>query len=410
MIHDTLDPLAALEAAARRQQAQERALKDLSHARARLVLGRDAQSVFLATLALRLRAEASWDIDTAATDGRRLLVNPDWFCALPPAERIGVVAHEVLHPAMQHHARRGQRDPRRWNVAADAAINPLLREAGYSLPASGLFPGEGPLRDLPPNLSAEEYYAMLDEDAETGAGGDGDSSGRSSDPGGCGQVLDAAADQAGQAAAESEWQVAVAQARQAAKERGKLPAGLARLVDEVLEPKVDWRSVLREFLSRSLAARDDYSWSVPNRRFVAQGIYLPSLRSESMGEVVLAVDTSGSIDQAMLAEFAAEAAGILECRPCQAHVVFCDAAVQRVDQWSPSDGPLTLSDAPGGGGTSHVPVWDWLRESGVDAACVVCLTDGYTDWGADPGMPVLWALTSEAAPPFGQAIRLEARR
>lgn len=392
---DTLDPFAALQEAARRQAAEAAALKHLSHARAKLVLGKDAQSVFLATLALRLKPEVSWDIDTAATDGRRLLVNPDWFGALSPAERIGVVAHEVLHPTMQHHTRRGVREARRWNIACDAAINPLLRDAGYTLPDDGVFPGEGSYHDLPPGRSAEEYYALLPEDQ-----GDGN------DPGGCGGVLDGGDDAAGLAAAEAEAAVAVAQAAQAARQRGQLPAGLARLVDEILQPRVDWRDVLREFLSRSLAARDDYSWSAPNRRYIAQGMYLPSLRSESLGEVVVAIDTSGSIDAQMLAGFSGELNGILECAPCRVHIVYCDCDVQRVDEWQPSDGPLTIIDAPGGGGTSHVPVWEWLRESGIDPACVVCLTDGMTDFGDDPGVPVLWALTESASPPFGRAVEI----
>ena len=106
-------------------------------------------------------------------------------------------------------------------------------------------------------------------------------------------------------------------------------------------------------------------------------------------------------------EFAGELNGILDCRPCSVSIVYCDAEVNKVVEWEPSDGPLTL-EACGGGGTSHRPVWEWLREQDSQPECVVCLTDGYTSWGDDPGLPVLWALTadSSAEPPFGQTVRI----
>jgi predicted metal-dependent peptidase len=281
------------------------------------------------------------------------------------------------------------------------------------LPPGALFAGQGPYADLPTGLSAEEYCAQLpgrkkhgggDGDGNDDADGDGGDGGN--DPGKCGGVEDAG-DQAAQQEAEAEWKVAVAQAATAAKQRGELPGGLARMVSDIVEPKVLWQDVLREFVSRSLTARDDYSWSAPNRRFIAQGVYLPSLRSESMGAIVVAIDTSGSIGEAELKEFAGELNGILDCRPCSVSIVYCDADVNKVVEWEPSDGPLALESC-GGGGTSHHPVWEWLRNQESQPERVVCLTDGYTCWGDDPGLPVLWALTadSRAEPPFGQTVRM----
>lgn len=402
MTATTLDPLAALEQAAQRQKTEEAARKAITAARVKLVLGKDATSAFFATLALRLRAEADWSCQTAATDGRRLIYGPEFVVSLPADQLLGLVAHEVMHCALAHMARRGARDPRRYNIAADLSLNPILRDAGFTLPPGGLFPGAGQYRDLPSGLSAEEYYALLPRDDDSGGQGE--------DPGGCGAVRDAG-DDADQQTQAADWQVAVAQAKAAAQQRGKLPASIARTVEQLLQPTVDWRDVLREFLSRALTARDDYSWSAPNRRYIAQGIYLPSLRSEALGEVVIAVDTSGSISADTLAAFAGELNGILECQPCRVSVVYCDAAVQRVQEWEPIDGPLTL-DAVGGGGTSHRPVWEWLRTSGADPAAVVCLTDGETDFGDEPGVPVLWALTpgSSARPPFGSVLRIGGAR
>src|SRR5262249_1081316 len=159
--------------------------------------------------------------------------------------------------------------------------------------------------DLPQGKSAEEYYALLGHSPEDGNDDQPSGDDASPDPGRCGSVRppgDGSLAACKQAAAEA--QVAVAQARQGAQQRGALPGGLARdggvgrgglarLGEEVPQPKVDWREVWREFVS--CQARNDSSWSPPNRRFIHAGLYLPGLRSEELGDMVLAVDTSGSI-------------------------------------------------------------------------------------------------------------------
>jgi predicted metal-dependent peptidase len=400
------DPFAALEQAAARQAQEEKAARALAAARCRLVLGKDARSAFFATLALRLVPQVDWEIDTLATDGRRLSYRPDFVTGLSPEELVGVVTHEVMHNALMHHARRQHREARRWNVACDLAVNPLLLDAGFALPASRLVSGEGQYRDLPPGKSAEEYYGLLPDDlpgvdeednteqTEQGQGGQ--------DPGGCGGVQPPGEGSPAEARqSQAEWEVAVAQAQQVAQQRGQLPAGLARLIEQILQPRVDWRDVLRDFLSRH--ARNDYSWSPPNRRYIHQDLYLPGLRSEELGDVVLAIDTSGSIGPGELARFAAEAEGILECFDCKLTILYHDSEVQRVQHWTSSDGPLILEPV-GGGGTSHCCVFDWIEEEGMQPACVVCLTDLYTEFpDLMPAVPVLWAVVgvNPSRPPFG---------
>jgi predicted metal-dependent peptidase len=192
-----------------------------------------------------------------ATDGRTLGYHPEWVGSLPLPELMGVVAHEVMHNALTHPARRNHRDPKRWNIACDLAVNPLLTEAGFSLPPSRLMPGEGEYRELPLGKSAEEFYGLLPGDPP-GPEGQDQPPGPMEDPGGCGAVRDPGeGSEADAREMAAEWQVAVAQAQQGAKQRGELLGGLARLVEEVLTPKVDWREVLREFVSRT--ARNDYS-------------------------------------------------------------------------------------------------------------------------------------------------------
>jgi predicted metal-dependent peptidase len=401
------DPLAALERAAARQAQEEKAARALAAARCRLVLGKDPKSCFLATLALRLVPRVDWDLETMATEGRHLCYSPAFVTGLSPDELVGVVAHEVLHNALAHHARRQHRDGQRWNVACDLAVNPLLLDSGFALPASRLVPGEGGYRDLPRGKSAEEYYGLLPDETpgDPTLNQDGESQGPGQDrqdPGGCGGVRDPGdGSHADAHQSQAEWEVAVAQAHQVARGRGELPGGLARLVEQVLQPRVDWRDVLREFVG--CHARNDYSWSPPNRRFVHQGLYLPGLRSEELGEVVLAVDTSGSIGQEDLSCFAAEAEGILEAFDCTLTILYHDAEVQKVQRWRSSDGPLTLEPV-GGGGTSHRCVFDWVEREGVQPSCVVCLTDLHTEFpDLAPATPVLWAVVggNPSPPPFG---------
>jgi predicted metal-dependent peptidase len=397
------DPFAVIEEAAGRQAAEERAGKALAAARVKLILGRDARSAFFATLVLRLAPEPAWDLDTLATDGRVLRYYPPFVTGLTPDELAGVLAHEVMHCALAHPARRQGRDPEKWNVACDLAVNPLLVAAGVVLPSSRLMPGEGQYSGLDPGKSADEYYALLPGPTA----GEGDGSGSIGDPGGCGQVIDPEdGDPAEARLVEADWQVAVAQAQTAAAGCGPLPAGLGRAVDEVLHPPADWRAVLREFVSSH--AKNDYSWTRPNRRFLAQGLYLPGLRSEELGDVVLAVDTSGSIGEKLLGIFAAEANAVLGSFDCTVNIVYHDSDVQKVQTWHSSDGPLVL-DPVGGGGTSHACVFDWLTRSGLDPACVVCLTDLETEFPTVlPNVPVLWAVPGPIScdPPFGRVVSL----
>ncbi len=397
------NPLAALEQAAQRQALEERAAQALSLARSKLILGRRPQDAFFATLALRLRSEPDWDCPTAATDGKRLLYNPSWFAGLPAEEAQGVIAHEVLHCALAHQSRRQGRDPTCWNIAADLSVNPILLGAGYTLPAGRLMPGEGQFADLPRGKSAEEYYVLLPAEDSNGESGQEPSG----DPGGCGTVQEPGdGSPAETRQSEAEWQVAATQARQVAAQRGTLPAGVDCLVEEILHPAVDWRDVLREFISRS--ARNDYTWSPPNRRFIHAGLYLPGLRSEELGDVVLAVDTSGSIGKELLDRFAAEAQGILDAYDCRLAIVYHDSEVQRVDTWQPSDGPLQLHPV-GGGGTDHRPVFEHIERAGWSPTCLVSLTDLESRFPAvAPAYPVLWAVVgTSGSPPFGTLIKIE---
>lgn len=428
-----LDPFRALEDAALRQQTEGRAERCMDVAKSHLILGkglRKTTTVFFGSLIWRLDLQVEWGLGTMATDGENIFYDPGFVVNLPPQHLMGVLAHEVLHNVLKHHTRREGRDPQQWNIACDLAINPLLTEAGFQLPSTALKPGYAPYDQFPSGESADFYYARIQQDQpppppppqqgdqqQEGQGegqgqgegeGEGEGEGQGNpDPGGCGAVRDPQdSSEATAKQSEANWSVAVAQAAQAAQSVGQLSAGLARLVQEVLAPKVDWKAVLREFVTRY--ARSDYSMSPPNRRFVWQGLYLPGMRSEELGELVVAIDTSGSVDDAMLQLFGSEVQGILDSYDCELTILYADCHVCHVDTWRSSDGPLKL-EHHGGGGTDHAPVFEWILKNKPDTTCVVCLTDLYTNFPADPGIPTLWTVVGGNAsePPFGQRVTVD---
>jgi len=377
-----------------------------ANARSALLVG----APFWGVLALRLAPIADPTIETMETDGVSIRYNPDFVAGLPRAILRTLIAHETMHCAALHHIRRDGRDPQRWNIACDHAINPLLAEAGFDLP-------EGALIDpVYAGMSAEDIYDRLPQDA--GGNGPGPN-GNGNDPGGMGGVNDpppggnepgqgtpsgslgqpSAADLTKQ---EENWIISAAQAAATAKAMGIGAGDAARAIAEQVAPKVDWREVLRRYLST--AAKSDYAWTPPNRRYIARGIYLPSLRSETLGPVVIAVDTSGSIDDATLAAFAAEIAAILEdAAPEAVHVVYCDDAVAATEDFEPGD--LVRLTPHGGGGTAFRPVFDWVAESDIRPVCAVYLTDLCgDDFGPEPDYPVLWVSTAGTEAPFGEVI------
>ncbi|MBA4189490.1 MAG: hypothetical protein C0467_15995 [Planctomycetaceae bacterium] len=400
------DPFAALERAAERQASEEKAMKAVVGARAKLVLTNKPAAAFFASLALRLDLSVDWTTPTMATDGRTLFVNPDWCNGLTVDERVGVICHEIMHLVLSHQCRRAGRDAERWNEAADLGVNQIVAQAGFVLPQSRLMPGEGKYAKFPKEKSAEEYYSMLgepqggepDEQGKDGGGG------KSSDPGGCGEVRDAK-DPADAREQQAKWEVAVAQAEQASKGRGDLPGGLARLVGQVLHPAADWKDILREFVSSQ--AKNDYSWSHPNRRHIAEGVYLPGMRNLELGEIIIAVDTSGSVGEKELAVFGSEVEAILGAFACSATILYHDCEITKVEEWNSADGPLVLNPV-GGGGTDHRPIFEYLERENRSPACVVALTDLETTFPAvAPDVAVLWAVTGgKTTAPFGRVVQV----
>ena len=260
--------------------------------------------------------------------------------------------------------------------------------------------------------SAEEIYSRLKHEQQEGnKAGDKDAQSGQDEPEQPGEVMDAPApDGSPQASpadlsdAKAEWEIASLMAESVAKKRGHGSSFAEGILDGIKNPRVPWAEVLREFFTST--AQADLTWSRPNRRFFTLGFYLPSLRSEAMGDIVVAIDTSGSCSHAQEA-FTAEMQAIAgDCDPERVHFVYCDSAVQKVVTFERGE-PIELTRVRGGG-TDFRPVFDWVDEQGLQPSALVYLTDLA---GAFPGMapdyPVLWATVDPGAAPFGDVIHVD---
>ena len=376
----------------------------LTRARIALIL----DEPFFGSLLMHLKLIEDKSVPTFSTNGKNLRWNPAFLDTLDDPQLKTVLAHEVLHCALLHPFRRGDRDLKRFNVACDYAINNFLDNYNQQVASRGHTPPfpidtlKGCLLDHKyDGQSAEEIYAgMIDPPPPPGAPSPG-------------EFVDGACDQAGLDELEANWKVAMQQSAEAAKSQGKLPADIARLVKELVDPAVPWRETLRNFITAF--AKDDYSWSRPNRRFNSSSstFILPSLHSPRLGEIAVAIDTSGSIGEKELTIFLSEIRSILfDCHPEKLIFLQCDAKVQDYQELTDNDSIFSVDAAQfemkGGGGTDFRKVFDKLEEEGKTPCALIYLTDTHGDFPEhEPSYPVLWASTEiNPSVPFGSVVEL----
>lgn len=415
------DPVAELVETARRKDAEAKAKESLTIAKVRILTGRAVDfdmrdknaknracgvSGFFGSLIRRTKYIAEWGIPTACTNGKRTFYNPGFVTAQSIEQLIGLLCHEAMHDGFGHHARLLNLDHQRANVAADLAINDLLFDCGIKLPDGGLrssipFPYRGQqVGPFPPRLSFEEYYSLL-PDTPSGSGGDGSLDG----PEGWGEVeAQEGANQATQAKALQEARQNLAGAAQEARQMGTVPESMEKMVDELLAPKINWRSVIQEFLNAS--AQIDTSWDKPARKWLAQGHYMPSLSGQSIGHVVIFNDESGSLDsQEMRNRKRSEAVGMaMAANPARVDIFHHDSEIHRHETWEAGDGDLPWHPV-GGGGTSHMFMHDAINGLDSYPDLVICLTDLMSVFPEHPpACPVLWATTYDAPQPWGSRV------
>ena len=369
-------------------------------ARTRLLLDHP----FFGTLSLKLKPKEEPGIPTGGTDGKSLIYNPNWFAKLSEPQQEGFIAHEIMHIVYMHMIRREHRHAKKWNVAADYVINwNLVEDCRMILPDGAL------IDEQYKNMTTEHVYNLLPNPEEIFIDLQFDPNSDKwdqlpDDPGNCGGVIDGTGDPT---VAEQKWTIDINQAYEASKMAGKTPGGLSKIIDEILKPRVNWKTILIKFLTNT--AKNDYSWMKPNRRFIAKDMYLPSLYSEKLESIVVAVDTSGSISDEELQIFASETSAILASMdPENIHFLQCDTEINQHDTYTRENLPLKI-EFKGRGGTDFAPVWKYIEEENLNPKCCVYLTDLYPcDWGEQPPYPVLWiATTDDVEVPFGEVTRIQ---
>lgn len=336
-------------------------------------------------------------VPTAAMSATgQIYMNVDWCAPLTVRQLMFLLAHEALHYMLAHSLRRGHRDPLAWNIACDKVINDTLIDAGV-----GDFIDGGVTLDGAREMAAEQLYDDADDGDGNGPGGIGNDVGSPVDDNGN------ALDEATIHQLEAQAKIEAIQSAKAAKAAGKLPAGVERLIDQLVNVTTPWYDILERFMQGRV--KDDYSWQRPNRRFIANGIYIPGADyTPSMGPLVIGADMSGSIQQPEIDMMNGHINRIIEtCRPEKVYVVYCDAAISGVDEFTPDDFPVRIQ-AKGGGGTSFKPVFDWIDTNGIDPEVVVYLTDGYGDQDTfTTNHETVWLTTANTQFPFGTVIKFE---
>jgi predicted metal-dependent peptidase len=340
-------------------------------------------------------------ITTAAVDGRHMFYNPAWVDAMPLEDLKGVLAHETMHLANMHHTRRGGRDANKWNMAGDYVINLQLKDAGFRLAKPGL------LNEKYRGWGTERVFNDLPPDCAKNKG---------KDPGGMGGVLDprnpdgsAMSDQE-RVLVERRTASDVQSATKIAKQMGTLPGGFEEAFPDPTESKVNWREVLPRFLQQHGGVPHDTTWRHPNRRFIYQGVYLPSMEHKNECEIALVFDTSGSVGEEEFKAFIGEFNAIIEViQPSCVHFLQCDATVQ--DYQKLEHGEPVKATIKGRGGTSFKPPFEFLAERSIEPQCLVYFTDLMGDFPEKPKYPTLWAATMpDMAVPFGEIIHVEIDR
>lgn len=361
----------------------------LVRARVRLLINKP----FFGALAMRLqfRDATAW-CPTAGTDGRYFYYNRDFLDALEEDEVLFLMGHEVLHCVYDHldARRRGNRDPQLWNIANDFVINAdlvdgrvgkkiTLVDICYDTKYAGKF-SEEIYDDLFRNAKKiSGSMGTLDMHID-GEGGPGQPKPGEGDDGKLGPVEMTPEERE---AARQDFQTAVINAAKAAGGAGNLPAGVRRLVEHLLDPKLDWRQLLPAHIQSVLKA--NYNWNRPNRKGMDAGFYFPSMDREQSVDVAIAIDTSGSISGEMLQDFMSEVYGIMTQYQEFKLTIWCfDTAVHAVAVFTPENvHELCEYELAGGGGTMFECNFEFMKEHGIEPKKFVMFTDGYPcgSWG-----------------------------
>lgn len=350
-------------------------------------------TVFYTTILFSLKQGFDETLPTAATDGKDLSINPAFFMSLPPVERIGLLAHEVLHVALDHMHRMGKRDAivtdstgrpiSLWNIAADYVINDLLSQAGYHLPPGGLNDSQYS------GKSTEQVYDILYKKTDKQKSDLADKCGNNS--GADVQFpQDAKGDPVSQDHVTEIILRASTQAKSMGQAAGSIPGEVGISLQEVINPPLPWHIILQNYLTEF--AKEDYTWRRPNRRFLPN-FYMPTAHSEAIANIAIAVDCSCSVSDHEFNVFITKIAEIQDAmHPKKITVVPFDTRIGKVQELTDDDNPFKKLRFTGRGGTQIKPVHDWAAEN--KPTVLLVFSDGEFSQPApkDKSIPIVWVI------------------
>ena len=350
---------------------------------------------------------------TSATDGKTLWINPDEFGKLNIHERVGVLAHEVMHTILQHNSRlqgymalgvgpdMKRFSPKKFNQACDYIINAYLTQAGFKLPLGTLQNSQVTGDDI----VDEVYLKLPDEDDDNG-----------NDPGTDNFDDHLPQDQAG-AVDKPTLAAAMKKAEEISKMQGKdLPSGAKRLIDDICEPQIPWSEHLRKAMTNMTRGRDTHTWARPNRRKLAAPphVYWPGKAGWKGPAIGVIIDTSGSIGDDELTNFMGELGGILtDLEPSMVYVMYVDDHLHKdqvLEIDDINDLPKVQAESGGGGGTDMTVGFREAEERQLPIETFVVFTDGFTPYGEDTNIPTVWCMTTDKVAPWGVTVHVDIKR
>lgn len=343
---------------------------------------------------------------TAYTNGRDVVYGRDFIAKLNDSDLRGLILHENKHKMYRHLAtwqHLHKINPSKANRACDYVINLEIVDEGQRTNGFVSVPKGGLIDEQYRGMNAQEVFHKLSDDDDDGGGSGG------LDEHGWEEAQDMSAEEADKLSKEIDQAI-----RQGAILAGKVKGTLDRCFTDLLSAKVDWKEALREFVSSVCNGKDESTWRKPNRRWLQHDIYMPSTISETMGRVVVAIDTSGSINDEAVNRFLSEVVAIMDnVNPEMVDLIYWGSDVVGHEVYGMGDADkMKVSTKPvGGGGTSPSCITAYLKDKNIVPECAIVLTDGYVgnDWGGHWTSPVLWAIVGgcKDVPTVGSAIYVE---
>ena len=375
--------------------------------KAKISLMRNERFALFSGILMIGRTSIDDNVPTACTNGRDERYGRVFVKKLKDPELAFVVMHEGMHKCYRHLStwrKLYDENPILANAACDYVINLQLRdldpeERVIAMPKYREGEKQGQFMGLVDEkyrgMNAKQVFDLLKQEHGGGGGGGGGGDGFDEHDWEGAKGLS----EEDKKKLERDIDQAVRQGLMAhQKIAGKGTGGLSRDMQDLLEPKIDWREVLREFVKSTCRARDTSSWRRPNRRYLSTDVYMPSMIGERVGHLVIGVDTSGSIGNDELRDFLSEVKGIAEeVNPEKVDLLYWGHTVEGHEEYSEADVPNIVSSTKpvGGGGTAPICVSQYIKEKKLEPECIIILTDGYVgnDWGSEWNAPLLWVIT-----------------